>query len=228
MNIRTQQIGFNGTRRAIINELKLSQGWSEKKIRHNVINRLNVSETNFTAFDRRSIMLYVIPNRWTIGNFETGYNSTLSTTDKQFIGTLYKKNAPLTHPMGRILSVRVEHNQTVNRRNGIRIRATFEVDRYKGQPGIVCAYFYRKNGTPLKDRNYQYYSANGNVSVGGWFKPGYVNTIYRDYALFIPYSELHSGSGRHDLKFMVQVFNRSTGKALSDASNWGHFWVRIG
>lgn len=211
--------------RVIINELKLSQGWSEEKIRHNVIKRLDVSKTNFTAFDPRSIMLYVIPNRWTIGNFETGYNATLSANDKQFIGTLYKKSSPQTNPMGRILNMHVEYNQTENRRKGMRIRATFEVHRYKGQPGIVCAYFYRESGTPLKDSNRQYYSANGNVSVGGWFQPDYVNTIYKDYALFIPYSELHVGSGRHNLKFMVQVFNRSTGKALSGASNWGYFWV---
>lgn len=224
------RIPWNET--AIINELKRTQGWSEETIRHNVINRLNVSETNFSAFDPNSIMIYRIPNRWTLNNFESDYNSTLSTNDKRFIGTLYKKNAPPikppTKPMGRILNVRVEYNQTENRKKGMRIRATFEIDRYKGQPGIVCAYFYRENGTPLKDRNRQYHATDGNVAAGGWFRPGYVNTTYRDYAIFIPYSELHTGSGRHDLKFMVQIFNRSTGKALSDASNWAYFWVRIG
>ena len=217
--------------RAIIAELKRREGWSEEKIRHNVINRLNVSKTNFTAFDPRSIMLYRIPNRWTLNNFETSYNSTLSTNDKRFIGTLYKKNAPppkVTKPMGRILNVRVEYNQVQNRKKGMRIRTTFEVDRYKSKPGIICAYFYFESGKPLKDGNRQYYAANGNVAAGGWFRPGYVNTIYRDYAIFIPYSELHLAKGKHDLKFMVQVFNRSTGQALSDASNWGHFWVRIG
>lgn len=211
----------------VINELMQSQGWSEDHIRLHVINRKDIEQTNFTAFDPKSIMVYVIPNRWTIGDFETSYNAALSAGDKRFISTLYRQTAPSTKPVGDIVSVRTEHNQTENGRKGIRIRVTFEVDNFKSKPGIVCAYFYRENGTPLKDNNRHYWSTNGNVCVGGHFQPGYVNTIYRDYRLFIPLSELHLSRGRHDLKFMVQVFNRSTGKALSHASDWGYFWAKI-
>ena len=74
---------------AVIEELKQTQGWTEETIRHNVLNPLDINQTNFTSFDPESIMLYPIPNRWTIGNFETGYNAELSLTDQYFIGETY-------------------------------------------------------------------------------------------------------------------------------------------
>ena len=78
----------------IIAEYKDKQGWDEATIRHNVLNRLDVTQTNFTEFDEASIMLYWIPNRWTIGNFETRWNTTLSKTDKEFIRELYPGKPP--------------------------------------------------------------------------------------------------------------------------------------
>ena len=73
----------------VIAEYKRIHNWSEDKIRRNVLNSLNRSETNFTKFDPESIMLYAIPNRWTIGDFQTDENATLSAMDKQYIGNIY-------------------------------------------------------------------------------------------------------------------------------------------
>ena len=73
----------------VIKEVKEKQGWSEQEIRHNILNRLSEEQTNFTEFDRDSIMIYPIPDRWTIDDFETGYNTSLSAMDKYFIGVLY-------------------------------------------------------------------------------------------------------------------------------------------
>ena len=74
---------------AVIKELKEDLGWDEQKTRHNILRRLNKDQTNFTEFDPDSIMLYAIPNRWTIGDFATRYNTSLSATDKYFVGVLY-------------------------------------------------------------------------------------------------------------------------------------------
>ena len=78
----------------IIAEMQEKQGWDEARTRHNVLNRLDVKQMNSTMFDENSIMLYPIPNRWTIGNFETRWNTTLSDTDKKFIGKLYPAGLP--------------------------------------------------------------------------------------------------------------------------------------
>ena len=78
--------------KAIIEEITRIWGWPEAKIRRNILNPLDREQTNFTEFDPDSIMLYPIPNRWTIGDFETDYNTALSATDKHFIGTIYDPN----------------------------------------------------------------------------------------------------------------------------------------
>ena len=78
----------------VIAEYKRTQGWTEEEIRDYVLTPLAIDQTNFTRFDPQSIMLYPISNRWTIGDFETGYNRTLSATDKSFISTLYSGRPP--------------------------------------------------------------------------------------------------------------------------------------
>jgi tyrosinase len=50
--------------------------------------------TQFTEFDRESIMLYPIPNDLTIGDYEVGWNTALSACDKEFIGTIYPMGEP--------------------------------------------------------------------------------------------------------------------------------------
>ena len=86
-------VSIRWNEQAVLAEYRKTQKWSDDKIRRNVLNRLNVDQTNFAEFDPASIMLYAIPNRWTIGDFETGYNRELSATDKRFIGAQYGRPA---------------------------------------------------------------------------------------------------------------------------------------
>ena len=74
---------------AVIKEAEENWGWDEQKTRDNILSPLSEEQTNFTEFDPDSIMLYPIPDRWTVGDFETDYNTSLSATDKYFIGVLY-------------------------------------------------------------------------------------------------------------------------------------------
>ncbi len=66
--------------------------WSREQVDINLFTRYEADITQFSAFDRQSIMLYPIPNEFTIGDFEVGWNKTLSATDKQFMTTLYSAN----------------------------------------------------------------------------------------------------------------------------------------
>ena len=71
----------------------LSPPWSDEKIKINVIDKVSKTISNFTQFDRQSIMLYPIPNSLTIGDFEVGWNYELSNTDKSFVRTQYSSFA---------------------------------------------------------------------------------------------------------------------------------------
>jgi Bacterial pre-peptidase C-terminal domain/Astacin (Peptidase family M12A) len=68
---------------------KQTQGWGEDDVETNIFKRYSSSETNFTAFDTKSIMLYAIDERLTVGKYSTFWNYALSPTDKEFIGRIY-------------------------------------------------------------------------------------------------------------------------------------------
>ncbi len=63
--------------------------WSRSQTDINLFTRYSATITQFSSFDRDSIMLYPIPNDFTIGDFEVGWNRVLSPMDKQFVTTLY-------------------------------------------------------------------------------------------------------------------------------------------
>ena len=75
--------------------------WTKEQVDINLFTRYSADMTQFSAFDRKSIMLYPIPNAFTEGDFEVGWNRTLSTTDKRYIAKLYpgvaKHNATAVH-----------------------------------------------------------------------------------------------------------------------------------
>jgi hypothetical protein len=63
--------------------------WTRAQVDHNLFNPQAASQTNFSAYDRLSIMHYQIPARWTTNGFSVGANTDLSSTDKSFIASIY-------------------------------------------------------------------------------------------------------------------------------------------
>jgi hypothetical protein len=63
--------------------------WTRDQVDNNLFRRYSRTITQFSAFDGKSIMLYPIPNQFTIGDFEVGFNRRLSETDEDFIARLY-------------------------------------------------------------------------------------------------------------------------------------------
>ncbi|PEU23783.1 Tolloid-like protein 1 [Bacillus wiedmannii] len=63
--------------------------WDKEMVDRQVLARLDPRGTAFTPHDPKSIMQYPVPNELTIGDYEIGFNSTLSEVDKRFIGQMY-------------------------------------------------------------------------------------------------------------------------------------------
>lgn len=63
--------------------------WSREKVDLNIFSPISKSESQFSEYDPLSIMHYPVDNALTIGDFEIGWNSELSDTDKTFITELY-------------------------------------------------------------------------------------------------------------------------------------------
>ena len=146
-----------------------------------------------------------------------------TTTHKTPVQTANTRNAA---PKSDIFKVWVDHNQYQDSVKGMRIHVKFNVRNFKDGKGRVVAYFYKKNGDPLKDTNGRYNTTTGDVSTSGKFQPRYVNSVYNDFKLFFPYQELHMARGKHNLKFRIRIFksnNSGSWDALSDLSDWVHF-----
>jgi hypothetical protein len=65
--------------------------WSKAEIDQNIIDRYSRTQTNFTAFDPKSIMLYSFPAELTLDGHGTESNSMLSRKDKEFMAKTYPK-----------------------------------------------------------------------------------------------------------------------------------------
>jgi len=117
-----------------------------------------------------------------------------------------------------------EYDVIENDVKGMRIHVNFTIYNYKGRTGHCLAYFYNSNGTPLKDYNNAYNTSTGNVCTNSTFVPSFDNTIYNDYVLFIPYTELDRIKGYYDLKLNVEIHSSDGAKYNSLAiSGWQPF-----
>lgn len=65
--------------------------WTRQQVDINLFTRYSADITQFSEFDPESIMLYPIPNQFTLGEFEVGWNSRLSDADKHYAGILYPR-----------------------------------------------------------------------------------------------------------------------------------------
>jgi hypothetical protein len=65
-----------------------TQGWSKEQVDYNIISKYNKGISN-TEFDRESIMLYPVEQKFTLDDFEVGWNRQLSDRDKGFIAEMY-------------------------------------------------------------------------------------------------------------------------------------------
>ena len=69
--------------------------WTKEQVDTNLLNKYATDITNFSEYDKASIMHYPISKDLTTGGFEVGWNTEMSPIDKEFIGTMYpKQQAP--------------------------------------------------------------------------------------------------------------------------------------
>jgi hypothetical protein len=71
-----------------------TNNWSRAQVDQQVFQRYSRAQTQFSAFDKDSIMEYPVDEALTIGNFSIGWNRHLSPTDKTFIASCYPKDKP--------------------------------------------------------------------------------------------------------------------------------------
>lgn len=104
-------------------------------------------------------------------------------------------------------SVWIDYNVTEKGQYGMRIHTKFSVDNMKNMDGSLRIYFQKSDGTSLKSSDGNFESTLGNVAAFNDIRPGYDITDYKDLATFMPYSELHLGPGKHNLKLDIDLID---------------------
>lgn len=80
--------------------------WSKEDVDNNLFAKYSTSKTQYSQFDKQSIMLYSIPEELTIGTWSVGSNKVLSEIDKSFIGVIYpKEDTKPVHPTDNMLNI---------------------------------------------------------------------------------------------------------------------------
>lgn len=121
----------------------------------------------------------------------------------------------------RVTSINTVHNYMSGGVKGMNITVYFTTIDCSGRQLSVNLYFYHKNGNALRDTNRKYYTSDGYVATGQSYTP-YSNSTSSSVTLFMPYSELHLPSGRHNLKFRADIY--LNGNRLAN-SNYEEFYV---
>jgi hypothetical protein len=65
--------------------------WSRQQVDVNLFKKYSADQTQFSEFDKQSIMLYPVQKELTDGVYEVGWNAALSAVDQQFIAAMYPK-----------------------------------------------------------------------------------------------------------------------------------------
>lgn len=70
---------------------KKTDDWSKEEVDEQVFSKYDISQIRSNKLDKKSIMMYPVPEALSKGDFRIGWNNGLSDADKKFIAKLYPK-----------------------------------------------------------------------------------------------------------------------------------------
>lgn len=116
-----------------------------------------------------------------------------------------------------IREIEVTHNVFQSNQAGLQIRLNFSIKNRKGIQCRAVAYFFDEAHKPLQDVNQHFQTADGKVCVGSTFQPGFEETFYNNYILFLPYSELDQKDGEYRLGLNTMIYDDVTKTFLASS-----------
>lgn len=94
------------------------------------------------------------------------------------------------NPSAKIENVWVEQDVTKNNQKGINIHVKFNTIDMKGLKGQCVVYFYNPDKSKMPYKLSDYKTTDGQTSCSRDFNPGYENSTYNDFVIFMPKSAL--------------------------------------
>ena len=106
---------------------------------------------------------------------------------------------------GKVYNVWIQHDIISNYIKGMNIHAQFAIYNAQNKPCNISSYFFYDTGIRLNDFDGMFTSTEGQVAVGNSFIPQYINSNFNDFILFMPYNQLHMGTGIYRLNLIVTL-----------------------
>ena len=100
---------------------------------------------------------------------------------------------------------------------GMKIHVSFDAYGLKGHTLQVAAFFNWANGAKIFDYDGLYRATDGQVCVWGNGSATYDTSSWSDFDLFIPFMQLHMNRGQWNLKYQIQIFDKTTGQCLAQS-----------
>ncbi|MBX2930455.1 MAG: hypothetical protein KF781_00755 [Chitinophagaceae bacterium] len=187
-------------------------GWSKEMTNYQLFRKYNVSYTNGTQYDPKSIMHYPISPWETKNRYYVDWNDELSEGDKTLIAALYPKNERVNKVPRVIISnvgeTMIENNVT---KGGISIYPSFTINCADKPADIYYVSF-------LLDENEQFIPTQSNTYNVNNFagcvksiklpmnKSEVLNKGKKNFEIFIPASELPSSVSGKKVKILFRIF----------------------
>lgn len=210
---------FEWNKPVVLNYYMNELGWSREQVENHVFQRYGTNtEYSNKAYDRLSIMHYTIDPTFTKNGFGVDRNSVLSAGDKALIAEMYPFNNVKPDSELSFKNITTDFNVYKDQLKGMNVLLNFNINKAYQERHLVVVYFYKADGTPLKDSNKKFHTVTGNVAATRNITPGYERTVYKDLDIFIPYSELELSCGDYRLKYYVAIWQGATNVANSGYS----------
>jgi hypothetical protein len=88
----------------------------------------------------------------------------------------------------------------------MRVHAKFTLRNLKDVPLKMAVRVQKKDGDILASRTSAYRNQGNQLEASKPLKPGFVNAVYKDYNVFIPYDEFVIGPGKHKLDLDADIY----------------------
>ena len=99
----------------------------------------------------------------------------------------------------------IDYDVAEDNLKGMRVHASFTVKQMKDVPGYLTVRILGEDDEALLSSTTGYKNKAGQLAVFRNFSPDYVDAVYSDYSIFMPYREIKLDSGTHDLKIDVDL-----------------------
>lgn len=179
-------------------------------------------ETDAVDYDIKSLPSWITVTSKSINSFTISYSENTSNDyyrEGQLVVAAEGMKSMITikqsakNITGKFKNIDIQHT-TKDGIKGIKVLADFTLNNMCGVDGQYAVYFYHTDGSKVLGNNKQYCTADGHVATSKSIKPRYVGSSYTAQELFIPYNEIITTKGKHNLMLHCVIWEFSNANAV--------------